>query len=114
VRRVASPMAKLRFAWSGTKCSRAKSIMARRRIDPHDRAGGQPLGDLSGDLAVAAADVEDALRSFQLEAGQALVGKPLLQRRPAMVLRGVPFGHAPVLTRARGSHKSSAARSPRR
>src|SRR5215471_5358158 len=66
---------------------------ASRRIDAYDRPPREALGDLRGDLAVTATDVEDALRPFQIQGAEALVGEPLLQCRSLVVLAGVPLGH---------------------
>ena len=44
-----------------------------RRIDAENRALRQALRDLGGNLALAAADVENALRAGELELGEVLV-----------------------------------------
>ena len=48
--------------------SLGKGDHLRRRIDPEDRPARQAARDLRGDLAVAAADVEDPLGPFEPEA----------------------------------------------
>ena len=98
-RRVASPTSKSQVRVVGKEVLAGKVDHAGRWIDADHRAVRQALGDLRGDLAVTAADVQDALRSAQIETGEALVRQPLLQRRPPVVLAGVPLGHAPVRCR---------------
>ena len=49
-------------------------------IDAQHRAPWQAIGDFRGDLAIAAAHVEDALTVGQRQAGEVLVGDPLLER----------------------------------
>ena len=54
-------------------------------VDTQHRAPRQAIGDFRGDLAIAAAHVEDALTIGQRQAGEVLVGDPFLERRLTVV-----------------------------
>jgi hypothetical protein len=68
-----------------------------RRVDAEHGAGRKTLRDLGGDLAFAAADVQDALRAVELEIGEVLVRDPLLQRIDLVVALRVPLRHRAAL-----------------
>jgi hypothetical protein len=50
-------------------------------------------GDFRGDLSVAASDIEDSLRVLKIEQSEYFLSHRFLQRRAAIVLGSVPFGH---------------------
>ena len=60
---------------------------------PSTEPCGKTVGNLRRDFAVAAADVEHALRTVEAEAGEVFVRQPLLQGGLLVVLSGVPLGH---------------------
>lgn len=64
-----------------------------RGIDADDGALRNTSGDLGGDAAVAATDIEDAPWTAEVEEGENFLDHGFLQTRSAGVGSGIPFGH---------------------
>ena len=66
---------------------------ARAGVDPDDRAAGESVGDLGGDVAVAAADVEDVFVALEMQQRQRFGSHFPLQFADLAVPRAVPVRH---------------------
>src|SRR5262245_25388053 len=64
-----------------------------RSVDPQHRAARHTPSDLGRDLAVTAAEVEDAFVNLEPHVAEALLRQPLLKCRDPAVGWCVPFGH---------------------
>src|SRR6266446_6598432 len=64
-----------------------------RRIDTHDRSLRNARSDLCCDLPVAASDIEDSLRTVEIEQSEYFLSHRFLQRRTARILGSIPFCH---------------------
>ena len=89
-----SETSKLRFGnVAAPKCSDAKAIISAEASTPTTLPSGMRAAITAVTLAVAAAEIQDALRILQIEQRQHLGRHRLLQRRDPRVLRRVPLRH---------------------
>src|SRR5262249_585463 len=89
------------------RCERDHPV---RGVDPYHRAARQTPSDLAAHLAVTAAEAEDPLVTGERQAGEALLGQPLLKRRNPVVRLCVPLGHVPFLSSRGRRHKTLVSR----
>ena len=80
------------------RCRQSEALLCEfdhvvRRIDAHYRTPRYARSDFSGDLAVAAANIEDPLRTIKVEQSKDLLSHRCLQRRNTGVPNRVPFCH---------------------